>query len=116
MGPEVLQMISGEIAGKSSTEIADSVFSFMGPKLAAYVAGEPEGSESISSISPDADDRLAIAYAMIAWISAVDSRQTTLAWFVGKNPNMGETAPATAVREGMFLEAISVAKNFVTSG
>lgn len=116
MRPEAQKIITSEIADKSTTEIADSVLSFMGPKLAAYIAGEPDGAESIATTSQEVDDRLAIAYAMIAWISSVDSRQTTLAWFVGRNPYLGETAPASAVRDGKFMEATAAAKNFVNSG
>lgn len=116
MRPEAQKIITSEIAGKSTTEISDSVLSFMGPKLTAYIAGEPDGAESITTTSQEVDERLAIAYAMIAWISSVDSRQMTLAWFIGRNPDLGQTAPATAIRDGKFLEATAAAKNFVNSG
>jgi hypothetical protein len=47
-------------------------------------------------------------------LASQDSPQTVKAWFIGLNPQLGDTSPAEAIREGRLRDALMAARAFVS--
>jgi hypothetical protein len=91
----------------------------LGQKLVAYIAnvsGERTVAHWVAgSRSPntEAEDRLRAALYIFRLLGEVESSHVVRAWFVGMNPALDETAPATAIREGRLRDAVAAAKAFL---
>ncbi len=64
-------------------------------------------------MSAHAEARLRAAY-QIAWLLLDhDNAETVRNWFIGMNPRLDYEAPATAIREDRFQQAMVAAEAFV---
>lgn len=91
----------------------------LGQKLVAYIAnvsGERTVAHWVAgtrSPNADAEERLRAAFYIFRLLGEVESSHVVRAWFVGMNPALDETAPATAIREGRLRDAAAAAKAFL---
>lgn len=93
----------------------------LGPKLVAFVAGK--GSSTVSrwrtgNIQPteEALRPLRTAYQVFTLLESEESDHTIRAWFIGLNPQLDDTSPAEALRDGMYREVITAARAFHAGG
>jgi hypothetical protein len=94
----------------------------LGQKLVAYitnVSGPRTVARWVSnerSPNASAEERLSVAFYAFRLLSDVESSHVVRAWFAGLNPLLDEEAPATAIREGRYREALAAVKAFVSDG
>jgi hypothetical protein len=83
-----------------------------GKTIARWASG------SISDIRNDeVEQRLRTTYQITQMLlRSSDSPQTVKAWFIGLNPQLGDTSPAEAIREGRLKEALAAARAFIAGG
>lgn len=58
------------------------------------------------------EQRLRTAYRVFQIINLADTEYTARAWFIGLNPQLGDEAPATAIREDRLRDVIVAAEGF----
>jgi hypothetical protein len=94
----------------------------LGQKLVAYIA-HVSGPRTVAhwvagsrSPSAAAEERLRAAFYVFRLLGEAESSHVVRAWFVGMNPALEETAPATAIREGRLKDAVAAAKAFLAGG
>lgn len=65
----------------------------------------------------DKERRLRTAYQIVVFLlGAANSPQTVKAWFIGLNPQLGDTSPAEAIRDDRLQEALIAARAFAADG
>src|SRR2546421_4545770 len=100
-----------EAAHRSATEaqpsyMAASLQDVLGQKLVAYTVkvSDPKtvGRWASQEREPrsENEDRLRTAFYVFQLLNELESSHTVRAWFAGLNPLLGDTSPATALREG----------------
>jgi hypothetical protein len=62
------------------------------------------------------EQRLRTSYEIAQLLLSGDSPQTVKAWFIGLNPQLGDTSPAEAIREGKLRESLAAARVFAVGG
>lgn len=92
----------------------------LGQKLVAYIANV-SGPRTVAhwvagdrSPGTESEARLRAAFYIFRLLGETESSHIVRAWFAGMNPSLGETAPATAIREGKLEDAVAAAKAFLT--
>lgn len=98
-----------------------TVLSTVGMKLTIYMA-EAESPEQVkrwAACTEEVPDpcalRLAVAACVLRFRPAFISEAEMVAWFQGMNPQLDDTAPATAVRDGDWV-GVSRALDALLSG
>ena len=91
----------------------------LGQKLVAYIANV-SGPRTVAHWvagdrhpKPEAEERLRAAFYVFRLLGEAESSHIVRAWFAGMNPALGDTAPATAIREGKARDAVAAAKAFL---
>lgn len=93
-----------------------------GIKLTAYLARVTDPKTVSRWIAgeqrprPAAESRLRVAFQVFQFLQQSDVPHTVRAWFVGMNPQLGDVAPARAIREGLSHEVMVAAKTFAAGG
>jgi hypothetical protein len=99
-------------------EITAFMRELFGPKLVAHMAGVSDDKRvhkwaNGEGMSAQAEARLRAAY-QIAWLLLdYDNAETVRNWFIGMNPQLDYEAPATAIREDHFQQAMVAAEAFL---
>jgi hypothetical protein len=91
----------------------------LGQKLVAYIANV-SGPRTVARWvagdrrpGTDSEERLRAAFYIFRLLGETESSHIVRAWFAGMNPALGESAPATAIREGRLEDAVAAAKAFI---
>jgi hypothetical protein len=96
-------------------------------RLTAYIAGVRDAKTvsrwangEVTDIRDfTAEQRLRTAYEIVQLLLVLlvdESPQTVRAWFIGLNPEIGDTPPAEAISEGRLKEALAAARAFMVGG
>jgi hypothetical protein len=93
-------------------------------RLTAYIAGVRDAKTvsrwangEVTDIRDfTAEQRLRTAYEIVQLLLVDESPQTVRAWFIGLNPEIGDTPPAEAISEGRLKEALAAARAFMVGG
>jgi len=104
--------------------VASSLQAVLGQQLTAYIAGVSEGKTvhrwATGAITATrdvtAEQRLRTAYHVSRILLLQDGPQTVRAWFIGMNPELGDQAPAEAIHQGHYKEALAAAYAFAADG
>ncbi len=84
-----------------------------GKTVARWAAGETPDLRG----GDEKELRLRTAYQISHFLLATsDSPVVVKAWFMGLNPQLGDTSPAEAIRENRLKEAIDAARAFAAGG
>jgi hypothetical protein len=106
-------------------DIARTLEDLLSRRLTAVIVGVKDGKtvarwasgETSDVRGEDTELRLRTAYQIaIMLLTSLDSAQTVKAWFIGLNPQLGDTSPAEAIREGRLRDALAAARAFVAGG
>jgi hypothetical protein len=108
----------------SVQEVAGLLQEVLSRRLTAYIAGVQDGktvtrwaSGVVREIRDhEIEQRLRAAYEIAQMLLADESPQTVRAWFIGLNPELGDTPPAEAIREGRPQDALAAARAFLVGG
>jgi hypothetical protein len=119
-----LQQVHRQTISAPISEVAGQLQELLSRRLTAVVAGVKEGKTvsrwangEITEIrDPFTEQRLRTAYEIALLLLEHDSPQTVRAWFIGLNPQLGDTSPAEAIHDGQLQEALAAARTFVASG
>ncbi|MGO9321718.1 MAG: XRE family transcriptional regulator [Solirubrobacteraceae bacterium] len=91
----------------------------LGQKLVAYIANV-SGPRTVAhwvagdrTPGAESEERLRAAFYIFRLLGETESSHVVRAWFAGMNPALGESAPATAIREGKLADAVAAAKAFL---
>jgi hypothetical protein len=103
-------------------DVANYLQDLLSRRLVAYVAnvkdaktvsrwanGEVEARE-------ESEKRLRVAYEIAHLLVEFDSPRVVKAWFIGLNPQLGDTSPAEAIHDGQLKEALTAARAFIAGG
>lgn len=105
--------------------IAATLERVLSRRLVAVIVGVKDGktvarwaSGSISEIRDAAvEQRLRTTFQIVQMLmQSSDAPQTIKAWFIGLNPQLDDTSPAEAIREGHLTDALTAARAFVAGG
>lgn len=104
--------------------VASSLQAVLGQQLTAYIAGVREGKTvhrwATGAVTATRDiaveQRLRTAFEMTQLLLREDGPQTVRAWFIGMNPELEDEAPASAIQQGRFKEALEAALTFAAYG
>ena len=105
-------------------EIARFLQEVLSRRLTAYIVGVGDGktvsrwaSGEVTEIRDhETEQRLRTAYEIARLLLVGDAPQTVKAWFIGLNPELGDVAPAEAIRNGQSRETIAAARAFLIGG
>ena len=107
------------------SEIVTYLQGLLSRRLTAVIAGVKDGKtiarwatgDTAEVRGPEKEQRLRTAY-QIAYmlLQSSDSPQTVKAWFMGLNPQLGDTSPTEAIREDRLQDALAAARAFVAGG
>lgn len=105
-------------------EVARVLQEILSRRLTAYIAGVGDGKTvsrwangEVAEIRDyTTEQRLRRAYEIVQLLMSYDSSQTIKAWFIGLNPQLGDTSPAEALHDGRLKEALAAAKAFTAGG
>jgi hypothetical protein len=105
-------------------EVAGVLQNLLSRRLTAYIAGVEDGktvsrwaSGEVAEIRDHlTEQRLRTTYEIAQMLLGCDSAQTVKAWFIGLNPQIGDTSPAEAIRAGRLKETIAAARAFTIGG
>lgn len=104
-------------------EIAGVLQEVLTRQLTAYLAGLADseavarwasGEESLIPAS-EVEYRLRVAYETVLLLLMFDAPRTVRAWFTGLAPELGDRAPAEAIRAGAFDDVLSAATAFTVN-
>jgi hypothetical protein len=105
-------------------EVTDVLKSTLTDSLTAYMAGASEvgvieswaGSTAKHFPDNSVDQRLRTAYEAVLMLRGLDAPRTIRAWFTGREPRLGDQAPAQAIREGKLQDVLLAASAFSVNG
>jgi hypothetical protein len=103
-------------------DIAKFLQENLGQKLVAYLADIADAktvgkwATHQQKPRPDAEDRLRAAFQIFHLLQNEESPHTVRAWFIGMNPQLDDTSPVQAIREGRLRDALVAAKAYVAGG
>jgi hypothetical protein len=107
----------------SAAEVAGYLRELLGRRLVAYIAGVKDvktvtrwASGEVENVRDENEQRLRTAYEIVQILVRFDSPRVVKAWFIGLNPQLGDTSPAEAIHDGDLKEAMSAARAFVAGG
>ncbi|WP_104088031.1 hypothetical protein [Cryobacterium sp. N19] len=110
----------------SPAEIVAGLRETLGAKLVAYLGGVRETravrewSEGKRAPSAEVVQRLRTAFYVMALLRDREAASTVASWFQGMNPELGDVAPARALREQDLATAgpavLAAARSFVAFG
>ena len=98
------------------TDVASYLQDLLSRRLVAYIAGVKEA-KTVSRWATgeavareESEVRLRVAYEIAQLLIQFDSPSIIKAWFIGLNPQLGDTSPAEAIHEGQLKEALAAAR------
>jgi len=103
-------------------DVASILKEHLGVKLTAYVAGVQDTkavaawSRGTRKPQPDAEGRLRAALQVFVLLQSEENAHTARAWLIGMNPQLGDEAPAHALREGRLKDVLAAAKAYIAGG
>lgn len=107
----------------SVAEVAGYLQELLSRRLVAYLAGVKDAktvtrwaSGEVENVREESEKRLRTAYEIAQLLVRFDSPRVVKAWFIGLNPQLGDTSPAEAIHEGELGEAMSAARAFIAGG
>lgn len=111
------------VAMKTDVErIAEYLIEVLGRKVVAVLAGVSDP-KTVSRWAggdqrprSDSEQRLRLAYQVFQMIQTDDSPHTVRAWFMGLNPQLDDSSPVIAIRDGRFKDVMTAAKSFMQGG
>lgn len=103
-------------------DVATYLQSLLSRRLVAYIAGVKDA-KSVSrwasgEVEPreDSEQRLRVAFEITQLLIEFDSPGIIKAWFIGLNPQLGDTSPAEALHEEQLKEVKAAARAFIAGG
>lgn len=107
----------------SVADIAAFLQDALGQKLVAFMVGveDPKtigrwAREKHLPQDPEMERKLRDAYQIFKLLLEKESPHTVRAWFVGRNPQLDDEAPATAIHEGRTRDVLVAARAFLAGG
>ena len=106
----------------STADMARYLQEVLGQRLTAHIAGvkDPKTvttwAEGANAPRAASEAKLRLALQIVHLLQEQESPHVVRAWFVGLNPQLDDTAPATAIAEGHLKEALTAARAFVAGG
>ena len=105
-------------------EIARLLQETLSRRLTAYIAGVENGktvsrwaTREVAEVRDhETEQRLRVAYEIAQLLLLVDAPRTVKAWFIGLCPELDDTAPAEAIRDGRLRETLIAARAFCIGG
>ncbi len=124
VGEPVASAVHRQATQATVQELAALLQEILSRRLTAYIAGVQDGKTvsrwstgEVSEIRDhEVEQRLRVAYEISTLLLTQDSPQTVKAWFIGLNPQLDDTSPAEAIREGSLKQALSAARAFSVGG
>lgn len=119
-----MHQIHREATAAPVSEVAAVLQQLLSRRLTAFIAGVGDGktisrwaSGEVAEIRDfSQEQRLRGAYEIVQLLLGTESAQTVKAWFIGLNPQLGDVAPAEAIREGRLKDALAAARAFTVGG
>lgn len=103
-----------EIAGFLQETLGQSLVAHMTAQASPKTVGRwARGERQPRS---DAEKKLRVAFQVFQLLTSRESAHTARAWFIGLNPQLGDEAPAEAIREGRLKEVWVAAKSYIAGG
>ena len=107
----------------TAAEVAGLLQDVLTRRLTAFIAGVDGKTISrwatgeVATIRDlNVEQRLRAAYAVARMLLEWGSPQTVRAWFIGLNPHLDDSSPASALRDGNLQEVIAAARIYVAGG
>ncbi|HEX7133735.1 MAG TPA: hypothetical protein VF228_14255 [Iamia sp.] len=106
----------------SIASIVQFLIEMLGVRLVLHIADRSDPGAAASWASGErkprqaAEQKLRTAYRAFLTIQFADNEHTARAWFIGLNPQLGDEAPATALREAQLRDVIVAAESFAQTG
>jgi hypothetical protein len=106
------------------SEVVGLLQELLSRRLTAFIAGVNDGktvtrwaSGEVETIRDhEMEQRLRTTYEIARLLMTGDAPRTVKAWFIGLNPQLDDTSPAEAIREGRLREALAAARAFTVGG
>lgn len=119
-----MHQIHREATAAPVSEIVGVLQELLSRRLTAFIAGVGDGKTitrwangEVTKIRDyNQEQRLRGTYEIAQLLLGSESAQTVKAWFIGLNPQLGDVAPAEAIREGRLKDAFAAARAFAVGG
>lgn len=112
---QAVRVSISEAASLLQDLLSQRLVAFITDKDSKTVARWAKG-ESEEIRDEDAERKLRTTYEIALLLLAHDSPQTVKAWFISMNPQLDDTTPTQALREGDLKEVIAASRAFVVGG
>lgn len=106
----------------STADVASFLQETLGQKLVAHMVGvsnpKTVGKWASGESAPrhGHEEALRSVHQIALLLLTKESRHTVRAWFMGMNPQLDDVAPANAIADGRFSDALVAAKSFLAGG
>jgi hypothetical protein len=105
-------------------QVASVLQELLSRRLTAYIVGVGDGKTitrwangEVTEIRDfETERKLRTTYEIAQLLLTGDAAQTVKAWFIGLNPELGDTSPSEALREGQLKESLAAARAFLVGG
>ncbi len=116
----ILEQVHGQAMRVPVKDAAEGLQRLLTGRIAAYVVNVKDAKtvarwagDAVAEIRPESEQRLRVAYEIMALLLRFEGPSTTRAWFLGINPHLDDDVPADALHEGRLQEALGAVKSFV---
>lgn len=106
----------------SFQQVVEYLEDALGRPLVAHMAGvDPKTitrwtSAERTNPRDDSEAKLRTSYQVFQMLAELDSPHTVRAWFIGLNPQLDDTSPASAIHDGNLKDVLVAARAFVRGG
>lgn len=120
---DILEQVHQQAVRTPTPEVADSLQRLLTGRLVAYITGVKDAKTvarwatgEIGEVRLESERRLRTAYEVMTLLLRFDGPGTVRAWFIGMNPHLRDDAPADAIHDGRYQEALDAARSFIAYG
>lgn len=106
----------------SFSDMAAYLQEVLGQRLTAHIA-DVEDPQTVGrwikggrKPRAESEERVVAAYQIFQLLLSEEAPQTIRAWFLGLNPQLDDSSPAQALREGQFKQTMGAARAFLAGG
>lgn len=105
----------------ADTDLVEALTTKLGTKLVSFMVHRDTSTVSRwrrpgARLPDEATRSLRLVYEVFRLLEGDESDHTIRAWFIGMNPQLDDTSPAEAVRDGQLKEVLIAARAFAAGG
>lgn len=104
----------------TDADLVNALIDKLGARILGYAVNRDKSTLSRwrnkATVPDDASQAMRVIYQIFRLLESVESDHTIRAWFIGMNPQLDDTSPTEAIRDGRYREVMGAARAFMAGG